>query len=79
MQAFKKIEAAIDAEQHKRTVKGSDSHQSDFEPLWKIENDDPRVNDLGNYTADDTTHIHVVDESKDYELIGRYWVEKAPF
>ena len=39
-----------------------------------------KVGVVGNYTdGNGITHIHVLDLSKEYELIDGEWIEKAPF
>lgn len=42
--------------------------------------DDPRINDLGNYTDEEgITHIHVMDTDDVWELVDGQWKAKAPF
>jgi hypothetical protein len=45
----------------------------------QIDLDEPKVNDLGNYTTEGITHAYILDSGQAYELIDGEWVEKTPF
>ena len=46
--------------------------------LDKLLNAD-KTNELGNYTRDGITHIHVFADSTEYKLVNGEWLEQLPF